>query len=338
MVKLSRPAVTVVVPTLVADQSLDRCVLSLMRQTWSQLDVVIVDNSGQGLVRRGPCGNYPVRIIENDRNVGYGAAVNQGFLSSPAPYLATLNDDGEADPFWAESLVEALEAHPEAGMAASRVLLNTHEMDSAGMLIALDGSSKQRGHKQPPYGFDEAAEVLCPSGSAAMYRRTMLEQVGMFDEDFFVYCEDTDLGLRGAWAGWTCRYVPKAVVEHHYSYSAGRVSALKAYYVERNRLFLVIKNFPSSLLWRVPVRAFERYLWHLWYIVLGQGAASEFNQQGSPLYLIYLVLRAHVSALTRLPGLWRRRKRNMADATLSAAEFLALIERHEITLRQVAEL
>ena len=73
----------------------------------------------------------------------------------------------------------------------------------------------------------------------------MLEEIGGFDDDFFLYCEDTDLGLRARWAGWKCLYVPEAVVEHHYSHSAGRASPLKAYYVERNRLFVLVKNFPG---------------------------------------------------------------------------------------------
>ena len=88
--------------------------------------------------------------------------------------------------------------------------------------------------------------MLLPSASAALYRRAMLEEIGLFDEDFFLYCEDTDLGLRARWAGWKCIYVPGAVVDHHYSHSAGRASRLKAYYVERNRLFVAAKNFPAG--------------------------------------------------------------------------------------------
>lgn len=327
------------VPTLRADQSLERCIHSLLRQTWTNLEIVIVDNSTQSLVKRSAIGELPVNVIETERNLGFSGAVNRGFLSSDAPYLATINDDAEAEPYWCEALVEALERYPDAGSAASRVLLNGDELDSAGMLIARDGSSKQRGFRQPPYGFDEASVVLCPSGSAAMYRRKMLEQVGMFDEDFFAYCEDTDLGLRAAWAGWTCRYVPDAIVEHHYSYSAGRASRFKAYHVERNRLFVVLKNFPWALLRGVPAAEVERYLWHAWYVVMGQGAAAQFKKEGgSALYLAYIVFRAHLSALFRLPGLWQKRKALRAARTLTTAQFVELLERHEITLRQVAEL
>ena len=87
-----------------------------------------------------------------------------------------------------------------------------------------------------------------PSASAALYRRAMLDQTGGFDADFFLYCEDTDLGLRAARLGWTCLYASDAIVDHRYSHSAGRVSPLKAYYVERNRLAVAIKNFPAPML------------------------------------------------------------------------------------------
>src|SRR5262249_32282410 len=163
-----------------------------------------------------------VRMIANDRNLGFGAAINQGFRASEAPYLATLNDDAVADSQWLEAIVAAAEAHPTTGMFASQVrLAGSPLLDSAAMLIAADGSSKQRGHAEPPERFDRATEALCPSGSAALYRREMLDQIGLFDESFFLYCEDTDLGLRARRAGWECVYVPGAIVEHRYSHSAG---------------------------------------------------------------------------------------------------------------------
>ena len=150
---------------------------------------------------------------------------------------------------WLAELVSALESRPDAGMCASQVrLFGEPRLDSAGMQMAGDGSSKQRGHGRLPEDFPVLEEVLMPSGSSALYRRSMLEEIGGFDDDFFLYCEDTDLGLRARWAGWKCLYVPQAVVEHHYSHSAGRASPVKAYYVERNRLFVLVKNFPGAML------------------------------------------------------------------------------------------
>ena len=108
----------------------------------------------------------------------------------------------------------------------------------------------------------------------------MLDEIGLFDESFFLYCEDTDLGLRARWAGWDCRYVPGAVVEHRYSESAGRASPLKAYYVERNRLYTIVKNFPAGMLWAAPFASVARYFWHMAAIVAGRGKAAEYRQAG----------------------------------------------------------
>ena len=164
------------------------------------------------------------------------------------------------------------------------------------MLIAADGSSKQRGHGEPPEKFAvNPARRSSPSGSAAMYRRKMLDEIGVFDESFFLYCEDTDLGLRARWAGWECRYVAGAMVEHRYSHSAGPASPLKAYYVERNRLYTVVKNFPFAMLLRVPFAAAARYFWHLVSLLTGRGKAAEFRRAGQSASLLpFLVFRAHV--------------------------------------------
>jgi GT2 family glycosyltransferase len=279
-------------------------------------------------------------VIENARNAGFGAAVNQGVRASNSPYVATLNDDAVAHPEWLSALVNALERRPDAGMCASQVLLFGEErLDSAGMLIARDGSSKQRGHGHPPRDFPVVEEVLLPSGSAALYRRAMLEEIGGFDDGFFLYCEDTDLGLRARWAGWKCLYAPGAVVEHHYSHSAGRASPVKAYYVERNRLFVVAKNFPGRMLLAALLVSIARYFWHARYLLAGRGSAARFRAEGhaGPKMLWY-VARAHVALLANLARLWRQRREIRARARITPAVFRHLMRGHAISARKVAEL
>jgi len=299
----------------------------------------VVDNSGSGLVRSAGLPEA-IRIVENQTNLGFGAAFNQSFRLSRAPFLATLNDDAVPAPGWLEALVEAIETRADAGMCASRVVLaGEGKLDSAGMLIAGDGSSKQRGHGRPPEEYARPEEVLFASGSAALYRRTMLEEVGLFDEDFFLYCEDTDLGLRARWAGWSCLYVPNAIVEHRYSHSAGRGSPLKAFYVERNRLFVVVKNFPARALWKVPFFAAVRYFWHVVLLARGQGTAGEFRRGGHSAWeLARIVLAAHA-------GLWGARRRLAiqrrvirAKRRISPREFCRLLRAHAIGLHEVAAL
>ena len=244
-------------------------------------------------------------------------------------------------PGWLAALVSAIEARPDAGMCASQVRLYGEDaLDSAGMLVCGDGSSKQRGHGRPPQFFPVAEEVLFPSGSAALYRRAMLEQIGLFDEDFFLYCEDTDLGLRARWAGWRCLYVPEAVVEHHYSHSAGRASRLKAYYVERNRLFVLAKNFPARMLAAAPFVSLARY-------ALAPAIHAAWTRRRRPFpagrrirpgACRFYVLRAHGALLLNAPALWRKRREIRRTARVTPHIYRRLLRSHSISARRVAEL
>lgn len=331
------------VPTLAAGAPLAECLRSLEAQTFDAFEIVVIDNSGASVVESA---GGRMRVISNAHNVGFGSAVNQAARDSAAPYLATLNDDAIADSRWLEKLVEAAEANPDTGMFASQVRLPESDepgagpvLDSAGMLIAADGTGKQRGHQQPPAPYETAAESLFPSGSAALYRRAMLDEIGLFDESFFIYCEDVDLGLRARWAGWECLYVPGAIVEHGYSQSAGRASPLKAYYVERNRLYTILKNFPLPMLLRAPFASVARYLWHVVSLDTGKGKTAEFRRSGHSFALLpFLVLRAHASALLSLPRLIGERRRIRKSRSIDAQDFARLLARHAIGLRQVATL
>lgn len=330
--------VTVVIPTLSAGPALAECLDGLAKQSWRNFEIIVVDNSGRGLVRQQQGQRPGVSIIENERNLGYGAAVNQGFRSSDTEFAATLNDDATPHADWLERLMGVAETTPEAGMWASQIRLAREGLlDSAGLLLCADGSSKQRGYRRLPAEFAQQEEVLLPSGCAALYRRKMLDDVGLFDETFFLYCEDTDLGLRGRWAGWTCIYVPEAIVEHRYSHSAGKASGLKARYVERNRVYLIAKNFPATMLLRVPFAALARYWWHLLAMAAGRGTAGQFREAGnSGLALPGYVLRAHWDALIHCGDLWRSRRAIRAAARISAREFRQLAATHSISPREVA--
>jgi GT2 family glycosyltransferase len=330
----TQPTVTVIVPTLAADDTLAECLASLDRQTFSDFEVIVVDNSG----RRAVQAHGRMRVISNQTNIGFGAAVNQAFRESTSPFIAVLNDDTVADPHWLEALLAAVEARPDVGMCASQVrLAGDGRLDSTGMLLCLDGSSKQRGHLESPESFSRRKEALLPSGSAAFYRREMLEEIGLFDEAFFLYCEDTDLGLRARWAAWECLYVPNAMVEHRYSHSAGQASALKAYYVERNRLFLAVKNLPIPELLLSPLYSAARYFWHVVFALQGRGKAAEFHRAGnSPKQLPLYVLRAYLALLRHLPALWKQRR--TIKRRFTPKQFRRLIRRFSITPRQVAAL
>jgi len=340
--------ITVAVPTLLGGPFLASCLDSLNNQSFRDFEVIIINNGRSEVVPRPQTYTFPCRILSPGSNLGFGAAVNLAIRASSSPFVAILNDDTEPDANWLSSLVSELEDDPRVGMWASRIQLSgSSALDSAGMVICFDGSSKQRGHCQPSSSFCHSQDVLFPSGCAALYRRLMLDEIGLFDEDYFLYCEDTDLGLRGRWAGWTCRYVPEAVVEHRYSGTSGAYSAMKAGYVERNRLWVALKNFPGVLLPGVPFVAVSRYFWQL-RAAQGSsgvgttgpgntGAAAEFIRSGNSLFsAAAILLRAHRDTFQRLPSLLRKRAQMRKTRRIGSAEFIRLMYRHRIAARQLA--
>lgn len=314
------------------------CLASLEAQTWTDFQTVVVDNSGRGAIHRLGAAKYKFRLIENAANAGFGEAVNQGWRIEPADYLAVLNDDAVASPGWIESLLKALEERPEAGMAASRIVLKgTDKLDSAGLGVARDGSSKQLGRMREAASEGRMREALIPSGCAAMYRAKMLDEIGMFDARFFLYCEDTDLALRGHWAGWRCVYVPEARVEHAYSASAGRVSPLKAYLVERNRLRVVMKSFPALWAAAAPAWSVARYVLHVAAMVMGEGKSGEFRRSGQGWWVLpWSVLKAHAALAAALPELLRQRAEIRRTRKITPGEFKRRLGEHAISLREVA--
>jgi GT2 family glycosyltransferase len=280
-------------------------------------------------------------VLEPARNIGFGAACNLAFSGYDSEYFAVINDDAVPEREWLGELVAALDANPEAGSVASQVLLTGLDgiLDSAGMLIAADGTSRQRGHTQPARNFSEDGPVLLASGSAAMYRGSMLKEVGGFDDSYFLYCEDTDLGLRALWAGWSCLYAAKARVHHRYSHSAGKASELKAFYVERNRLCTIVKNFSLRMLMRALPAAFLRYWHQLRALRAGIGSAGRFRSEGNSGWkLPWILVKAHCSALAAAPQLIRKRRQILHGAAITSQSFRRTVSRYGIGIREVAEL
>ena len=217
----------------------------------------MVDNGsddGSAEMVREMAATYPVplRLIVNAANLGFCAANNQGIADSRSELVALLNNDAEAEPGWLAALESVIRSSDQVGMAASKILVweDPRRIDKAGHLMYPDGQNRGRGTGQLDQGqFERVEETLWPDGCAAMYRRAMLDEVGGFDEDFFAYADDAELGLRGRIAGWGCLYAPGAVVRHHRGATLGLGSARRLTLIERNRVLLVVKLFPWNLLW-----------------------------------------------------------------------------------------
>jgi GT2 family glycosyltransferase len=210
-------------------------------------------------------------------------------------------------------------------------------LDGAGLLVSGDGIGRGRGRLEPDREeFAREEDALLPSGCAALYRRAMLDEIGLFDEEFFAYCEDTDLGLRGRIAGWRCRYVPGAVVRHRYSGSTASHSPFKAFQVERNRIWVIVKCFPPGSAAASVLYTLARYALQVYAAVTGRGAAARIAEEQSPVALAAILLRAWRAAFAGLPEMLRRRRRIEALRRISRGELSRLLRAHRVGLGELA--
>jgi GT2 family glycosyltransferase len=322
------------------------CLRSLECQTGKPFEVVLVDNgSNDQSVQMaqnefGSAIKFKLRIIRNQENRGFCAANNQGFeAAAEADLIALLNNDAEAEPGWIEQLCGAFDS-ANVGMAASKILVyeDPTRIDKAGHLIYPDGQNRGRGTGQTDRGqFDTIEEVLWPDGCAAMYRREMLDEIGGFDEDFFAYADDAELGLRGRIAGWKCLYIPGAVVRHHRGASLGVRSARRLELIERNRILLAAKLFPWSLLWLNGVYTLARVGAGILAAASGKGEVSRFPGWKGKLRVATALLRGVFSAMLMLPKMLAKRRQTQRFRKLTSREVRQLILSNRISLRELSQ-
>lgn len=248
------PTVSVIIPNYNGLRFLDTCLNALRGQTYprDRLDIILVDD--------GSCDNsvphvrehYPeVRVLVLERNRGLAAACNRGAEIAQGEIIALLNNDTEAEPGWVDALVAALEEHPWAGAAASKMLLfdQRNVLHSAGDLMGVDGIPRNRGVWEEDRGqFDRDRVVFGGCGGAVAYRREVWQALGGFDEDLFMYLEDVDLAWRMQLRGWGTVFAPTARVYHHLSATGG--GSLASFYTGRNTIWVTAKNMPGPLLRR----------------------------------------------------------------------------------------
>jgi GT2 family glycosyltransferase len=320
---------------------LELCLDSLRRQSLAGIEIVLVDNgSTDGSVEfvRQRFGTA-ARIVTNASNRGYGEALNAGIRVARGRYLFALNNDTEVAPGCLDALVAAAERHPEAGSCAPKILsFRDHGIiDNVGQLLYPDGLSRGRGRLEPDRGqYDREEEILLPSGCAVLLRREMLADIGLFDEDLFAYCEDTDLGLRAQLAGWTARYVPQAIVYHKYSASTDGYSPTKAFLVERNRAWVAAKCLPVPLLVVSPFFTLARLLAQGLGVLIRRGAAGRFAAVHSEFRLLSVFLRALLAATRGLPRALRKRGVVQRQRRISAIGALRWFTRYGMGLREIA--
>lgn len=342
---LSRSLTTALVSVVVVNWNrrdmLRECLESLQTQVdahgnpWP-LEVIVVDNGSKDGSQAMVESDFPyVLLHKNTQNCGFCEANNQGIARASAGSIALLNNDAVADPQWIQHLHAVLQAAPDVGMAASKIVTydDPSRIDKAGHLIFPDGQNRGRGTGERDRGqYDREEEVLWPDGCAAMYRKEMLDAIGAFDEDLFAYGDDAELGLRARIAGWRCVYTPHAVVRHRRGSTLGQGNPERVRLIERNRILLAAKLFPWSLLLLNPFFFAVRMAAGLLAAGSGEGDLAAFPGFANKLRVVWALLRGQAQALAMMPRTLRKRAAVERIAVLTPAERRRLILSNRLSI------
>jgi GT2 family glycosyltransferase len=308
--------IAVVVVNWNAGDLLCRCLESLTEQTLPAWKVIVVDNaSTDSSLLDAERRFHEVEIIRATSNLGFAAANNLAIRSiQGARWVALLNPDAFPEPDWLEQLMRAATEYSNYSFFACRILSAQDPaiIDAAGDAYHISGLVWKIGHRRSAMDlYTEPAEVFSPCAAAALYRRDALEQVGGFDEDFFCYVEDIDLGFRLRLAGHRCLYVPKAVAQHVGSASSGVDSDFTLFHGQRNMVWTFVKNMPGALFFiYMPLHIALNVIWIMKSLRRGRSR---------------IVMRAKWSALAGLGKMWRKRRFVQSARKISANDLRGLL-------------
>ncbi len=322
---------------------IERCVESVLAQDYAHLQTVVVDNGsvdGSPALIREKYKN--VLLVENGINLGYSAANNIGIHYAQGAYVVIMNNDTELERRCIGTLKRAIDKDPSYGASASKIYLESEDdvLDAAGIVVFRDGLSIGRGRLERGNFYDREEEVFFASGCCLMARKSMLEDVKLgteyFDEDFFMYADDTDLGWRARLRGWKTIYTPQAKLSHAHSAAAGTYSALKAFHVERNRIWITVKYFPLDLLIYSQIYTLQRYLFQAYGALTGKGASGAFAREHSRIRLLWVLGEVYAAAIKGLPKMLAKRKEIQKRRLISSHDMQTLMTLYGISARDIA--
>jgi GT2 family glycosyltransferase len=315
MTASSDPLVSVVIVTWNGRQYLEACLNAVAAQAGVSTETVLVDNgSSDGTVayvrERFPA----VRVIALPENRGFAGGNNAGVREARGRFIALLNNDTVPAPDWLEALLGGLNEEAGFALVTSRIVYmhDPELIDSAGDGMLASGGAFKRHHGARVELAQESMEVFGVCGAACLMPRRVFDELGGFDEDFFVSHEDVDLSYRARLLGYRCRYIANAVVRHHGSVTIGRVSGFAIFQGQRNLEWLYVKNTPFALLLRTLPS-------HLLYTA---AAGVHFARSGA----LGPFLRAKLAAIAGLPRALRKRRQVQRARRVQAAALRPLME------------
>jgi GT2 family glycosyltransferase len=311
--------VSVIIVNWNAEQFLERCLTALMAQTVKPYEIILLDNASSDksleIVRRFPT----VHLIALDENTGFARGNNMAIkaASPESEWVALLNPDAFAEPNWLESLLSSAQRNPTYDVFGSKLVnaADPTRLDGAGDAYHLSGLVWRMGHGVPDTElYSHETEVFSPCAAAALYRRSALLALGGFDEDYFCYVEDVDLGFRLRLAGHRCLYVPQSVAHHVGSgTTGGQHSDFALYHGHRNLVWTFVKDMPGVLFWLLlPLHVVLNLVSIIWFVLRGHGA---------------VILRSKRDALLGLPKMWKKRQAIQRNRVAEVGEIFRVLSK-----------
>jgi GT2 family glycosyltransferase len=316
------PDVSIVIVTWNGRQYLEACLRAAEAQRDVSAEIVLVDNASTDETVPFVRSLFPrVRIVQLGRNQGFAGGSNEGAREARGRFLAFLNNDAVPEPGWLATLCRGIDLPSGFALATSRIVYR-HDptiIDSAGDGLFRAGGAFKWHHGDSTAAADRGAEVFGVCGAACLVARTVFEELGGFDADFFASHEDVDLSYRARLLGYRCRYVPDAVVRHVGSATLGTVSPFAVFQGQRNLEWMYFKNTPASLL----IRTLPSH------VLYTAAAGLHFARRGR----LGAFVRAKWAALAGLPGLLRKRRQVQRTRRVGPAAIEVHLERAWLTAK-----
>lgn len=310
-----QPDVSVIIVTWNGRQHLDTCLSSVAAQRDVTVETIVVDNGSTDGSAEYVRSRFPAaRVVTLPGNRGFAGGNNAGAREATGRFLAFLNNDTSADPGWLRALLAGIDQAGGFALATSRIVYmhDPDVIDSAGDGVLRWGGAFKRHHGEPAAVADTTQEVFGICGAACVMPKTVFDEVGGFDEDFFASHEDVDLSYRARLRGYRCRYVADAVVRHVGSATLGTVSAFSVFQGQRNLEWMYFKDTPGSLLWRTLPG----------HIVYDVAAGVHFARIG----MLGPYLRAKAAAVAGLPRMLRKRAAVQRTRRVGASAIAPLLD------------
>ncbi len=270
--------VSIIIPNYNGANFIKDCIESLKLQDYRDFEIIVVDNDSKDGSADAVAAEYPeVRLKRLDQNYGFSRAVNEGLRMSDAPFVLLLNSDTKADPGFVGALVKTMKSDGMIFSVASKMIQmkRPDKLDGAGDLYSAFGWAYARGKGRSSSGYRKSAKVFAACGGAALYRRSILDEIGWFDEFHFAYLEDTDIGYRARIMGYRNVYCPEAKVFHVGSGATGsRYNDFKIRISARNNMYVIMKNMPVlQIILNLPFLLLGFSIKALFFILIGHGRA-----------------------------------------------------------------